>query len=405
MAQQEPPLLRCEPVILSGGPLKHVTISVAMSWAAWCHGRICGCMDYRYADATKWGLEGRLSDQIAVVGSGDIDFRFLQTRFAGPAGARDAFERLNADIVGIIHPDVQEVQANPGDWGIDAYVGDLGKEGEVHIWQSKYFIDGFAKTQQADVRESYNSAQKAAQENGYKIASWTLCIPCELDGPMLTWWEGWKKRISKDSTMTVGLETAGRLRRRLQASAAADVRNHYFSPLFPLPATTADPEGPRGLEELADNTKYDGALFVLQLDEAGLPETFAAREAFFNAEILEREVTDKGIQTEVSALSTWRVRVSATWSTAFNTACQISMDRRFPRLYSEVLGGIEASHVQEAASLRAHVLHGVGLLHQAVDNGRAGWVRDWRDVARVHRASVPNSASSPNNKQGMKEDP
>lgn len=105
------------------------------------------------------------------MGTGDIDFRLLEARFGGPAGARDAFERLVADIVGIIHPDVREVQANPGDWGIDAYVGDLGKDGEVHIWQSKYFIDGFAKTQQGDVRESYKSAQKAARDHGYKIAS------------------------------------------------------------------------------------------------------------------------------------------------------------------------------------------------------------------------------------------
>ncbi|WP_146069607.1 serine/threonine protein kinase [Arthrobacter sp. B0490] len=337
------------------------------------------------------------------MGSGDIDFRFLETRFAGSAGARDAFERLIADIVGIVHPDVQEIQANPGDWGIDAYVGDLGRGGEVHIWQSKYFINGFGTTQQGDVRESYKSAQKAAKANGYKIASWTLCIPCELDGPMLTWWEGWKKRTSKADTLTVNLDTAGGLRRRLQAPAAAAVRNHYFSPIFPLPPTTADPEEPRGLEELVDNTKYDGALFVRQMDEAGLPETFAAREAFFNAEILEREVTDKGVQPEISALSTWRVRVSSTWSTAFNTACQMSADRRFPQLYSEVLGGIETSHAQEAASLRAHVLHGVGLLHQAVDNGRAGWVRDWRDVAEVHRAPIPSIASGLNNEEGREE--
>ncbi|MFJ6358649.1 hypothetical protein [Pseudarthrobacter oxydans] len=334
------------------------------------------------------------------MGSGDVDFRFLETRFGGPAGARDAFERLIADIVGIVHPDVQEVQANPGDWGIDAYVGDLGQDGEVHIWQSKYFIHGFGKTQQGDVRDSYNAARKAAQENGYKIASWTLCVPCELDGPMLTWWEGWKKRTSKAHDLTVSLQTAGRLRRRLQAPAAAGVRNHYFSPIFTLPQARPDLEEPRGLEELADDSKYDGALFVLQMDEAGLPETFAAREAFFNAEILEREVTDKGIQPEISALSTWRVRVSSTWSTAFNTACQISTARRLPQLYGEVLERIETSHAQEAASLRAHVLHGVGLLHQAVDNGRAGWVRDWRDIAKNHRAATSNRTSDPNNGEG-----
>lgn len=336
-------------------------------------------------------------DQIAVVGSGDVDFRFLETRFGGPAGARDAFERLIADIVGIVHPDVQEVRANPGDWGIDAYVGDLGQGGEVHIWQSKYFINGFGKTQQSDVRESYKAASKAALENGYKIASWTLCVPCELDGPMLKWWEGWKKRTSKTDDLTVSLQTAGFLRRRLQQPTGADVRNDYFSPIFPLPQARPDLDEPRGLEELTDDSKYDGALFVLQMNEAGLPETFAAREAFFNAEILEREVTDKGIPPEISALSTWRVRVSSTWSTAFNTACQTSTDRRLPQLYGEVLERIETGHTQEAASLRAHALHGVGLLHQAVDNGRAGWVRDWRDIAIKIRAATSNRTSGSNN--------
>lgn len=345
-----------------------------------------------------------MSVQLAVVGSGDIDFRFLETRFSGPSGARDAFERLVADIVGIIHPDVQEVQANPGDWGIDAYVGDLGNGGEVHIWQSKYFIDGFGSTQQADARESYKSAQKAAKEHGYKIASWALCVPCELDGPMLTWWEGWRKRTAKADDLTVRLESAGRLRRRLQAAAGADVRNHYFSPLFPHPQTTELPESARGLEELIDDAKYDDALFVRQMNEAGLPETFAAREAFFNAEILEREVTDKGIKSEVSALSTWRVRVSSTWSIAFNTACQTSDVRRFPQLYGDVAGGIEAGHIQEAANLKAHVIHGIGLLHQAVDNGRAGWVRDWRDVAKDHGARISNNNPSLRTDEGTEEE-
>lgn len=326
-----------------------------------------------------------MTKQIATLGTGDVDFRFLGIRFGGQAGARDAFERLVADIVSIVHPDVQEIQANPGDWGIDAFVGDLGEDGEVHIWQSKYFIDGFGPSQQSEVRNSYKSAQKAADEHGYRIASWTLCIPCEMDGPMLTWWNGWQKRTAKADKVTIELESGGRLRRRLQAPAGEHVRKFYFSPVFAVPEQT-DADIARGLEELIDESKYDGALFVRQLDEAGLPETFSAREAFFNAEILEREVTDKGLVTEMSALSTWRVAVSSTWSVSFNTACQTSPGRRFPRLYSEVLAGIEAGHAREAASLRAHALHGVGLLHQAVDNGRAGWVRDWRDVAQDHRS-------------------
>lgn len=334
-----------------------------------------------------------MAEELTVVGAGDVDFRFLEVRFGGPAGAREAFERLVADIVGIVHLDVREVQANPGDWGIDAYVGDLGKDGEVHIWQSKYFINGFEKSQQSDVRESYASAKKAAKDNGYKIVSWTLCVPCELDGPNLKWWEGWKKRNEKADGITIRLETAGWLRRRLLASDGENVRNHYFSPLFPAPAEDRG-ERTRGLSELADDAEYVDTLFVRQMLEADMPETREAREAFFNAEILEREIMDKSIAAEVGALSTWRVRVSSTWSTAFNTACSSSPGRKFPRLYGDVVGGIEATHLREAESLRAHILHGVGLLHQAVDNGRAGWVRDWRTIATDHRAAAAAAAPS-----------
>lgn len=327
-----------------------------------------------------------VSGNLAVLGSGDIDFRILEVRFSGPAGARDAFERLVADIVGIVHPDVQEIQANPGDWGIDAFIGNLEQNGSVHVWQSKYFINGFGESQQKEVRDSYKSAKSSAAKHGYNISSWTLCIPCELDAPMTTWWTGWKKRAEKADEITINLEPAGKLRRRLQAPAGRPVRDHYFSPVFSAPQGNGDVLPPRGLRELIDDTEYDDALFVHQMNEAGLPETFSAREAFFNAEILEREVTDKGIATELSTLSTWRVRISSTWSSEFNNACQASTERHLPGLYSNVQNGIENSHGQEAASLRAHVIHGIGLLHQAVDKGRAGWVRDWRKVAQERSA-------------------
>ncbi|WP_125099273.1 hypothetical protein [Leucobacter chromiireducens] len=322
-----------------------------------------------------------MSQNIAVVGNGDVDFRFLEVRFAGEAGAREAFERLVADIVGIVHPDVREIQANPGDWGIDAYVGDLGQDGEVHIWQSKFYMNGFGATQQDDVRESYSSAIEASKANGYKIKSWTLCIPCELDAPMLKWWTGWKRRKEKELGIVIQLETAGNLRRRLQAPAGQSVREMYFSPLFNVPQED-DGEAPtRGLQMLPEEAEYDDALFVHQLNEAGISETNSAREAFFNAEILEREIADKGIGRELTGLATWRVRVASTWSNAFISACETPGQRLLPGLYSNVVRSIENEHATEANALRAHVLHGVGLLHQSVDNGKAGWVRDWRRVA------------------------
>lgn len=330
-------------------------------------------------------------NSIEVVGPGDVDFRFLLYRFGGFAGAREAFERLCADIVGVTHPDVQEVQANPGDWGIDAFVGDLGPGGEVHVWQSKYFIDGFDKSQQRDVRESYDSAKKAAAISGYVLSSWTLCIPREMDPKNSVWWNGWRRRTEKADGVTIQLWSEGVLRRRLQAPDGKDVREHYFNPVFRAPEAPKPTEPPRGLHELAEDDAYEGTLFVRQLKEAGLPETFSAREAFYNAEILAREVSDKALAVEVSALATWRVRVHSTWSSVFNSACQLTPQRVLPGLYDGVMSRIEA-HTSEAEGLRANVVHGFGLLHQAVDSGRAGWVRDWRRVATEFNTS-PRASS------------
>ncbi|MFF2275586.1 hypothetical protein [Agromyces sp. NPDC058126] len=338
-----------------------------------------------------------MTDSVQVVGPGAIEFAFLIHRFGGEPGARDAFEHLIADVVGIVHPDVQEVQANPGDWGIDAFVGELTTGSEVRVWQAKYFIHGFGKTQQGDVRESYASALRAAAKHGYVLKSWTLCLPIELDGPNLSWWQRWARRTEAADGVGIELWTAGTLRRRLMDDEATKVRLYYFSPVFPIPgeAGDANPPATRPLQHLPDLDEYQDALFARQMDEAGLPETYAAREAFFNAEILSREVDDKGIQTEVDSLRGWRIRVHATWSQIFNDACQSSGERVPPGVFRQVMEAIEVNHKPEADALRASVLHGAGLMHQSVDNARAGWVRDWRRVADEYARASASNGSQP----------
>jgi hypothetical protein len=345
-----------------------------------------------------------MTDSVQIVGPGTIDFTFLIYRFGGEPGAREAFEHLVADVVGIIHPDVQEVQANPGDWGIDAFVGELTAGSEARVWQAKYFVHEFGKTQQGDVRSSYASALRAAGQHGYKLKSWTLCLPIELDGPSLSWWQGWAKRTETADGVVIELWTAGTLRRRLMDDEATRVRRYYFSPIFPIEAGGAKSPTTRPLRDLPDVDEYQDALFARQMDEAGLPETFAAREAFFNAEILAREVDDKGIQTELDALRGWRIRVHATWSQIFNDACQISGERVPPGVFRQVMEAIEVNHKPEADALRASVLHGAGLMHQSVDNARAGWVRDWRRVAEDYAqatASIDNQVQNSSGAGGI----
>lgn len=325
---------------------------------------------------------------LRLVGTGVIDLGFLKARL-GVEAARAEFERLVEDIVSLKHPDVQAVRANPGDWGIDAFVGQLTQGGSVMVWQAKYFIDDFDKTQKDDVTESYNAARKAAAREGYVLESWTLCIPRNLDGPESKWWANWKKNRAKDGVI-FDLTDESEIRRRLMAPSAADVRNYYFNPVIVVPHEPGEASlETRALHELLDDTQFETALFVHQMEVANLLETRSAREAFFNAEILTQEVEDKAVPAELDRLRNWRIRVESTWSNAYNSACEKPGNNQLPGLFQSVMDAIEQRHGDEAAALRASLVHGVGLMHQRVDAERAGWVRNWREVAAVHTAATP----------------
>ncbi len=51
--------------------------------------------------------------------------------------------------------------ASPGNWGIDAFIGELDN-GVLGVWQAKLYLDKTDVGQQGDIRKSYNSAAKAA---------------------------------------------------------------------------------------------------------------------------------------------------------------------------------------------------------------------------------------------------
>ena len=155
-----------------------------------------------------------------------IQFAQLALHGGGVAAARAMFEDLVVDLVRIEHPDVAAVQARPGDWGIDAFVGRLSPAGSVHVWQAKYFPDAIGDAQKRQIREAYTQAVKAAGEHGYEVASWTLCVPCALDAPTWAWWGGWTARQRDGVELRLWPESD--LRARLLAPAAEWIYEQYF---------------------------------------------------------------------------------------------------------------------------------------------------------------------------------
>jgi hypothetical protein len=156
-----------------------------------------------------------------------INFHVHQVR-AGSFGASEDFEKMLGLLVLATVGEANLVFANPGDWGIDVLVGDL--HGQVTIWQSKYFIRGVDETQKSQIRESFESALRAAAAHGYTVGRWVLCIPSSMDGPAMHWWQGWRERRQRATGVQIELWDETRLRELLIRPAAAQVRRHYYSP-------------------------------------------------------------------------------------------------------------------------------------------------------------------------------
>jgi len=61
-----------------------------------------------------------------------------------------------------------------GDGGIDAYKGEFSKDGQLTVYQSKYFTKVWTDSQKQKIRESF---ERASHSNDFTLAEWFLCIP------------------------------------------------------------------------------------------------------------------------------------------------------------------------------------------------------------------------------------
>lgn len=296
-------------------------------------------------------------------------------------GANDRFEQFVVATVKSVRPSAQPIRANPGDWAIDAYVGSLAS-GQVAIWQAKFFLLEFGESQKGQIRESFSRALESAAAGQYAVLSWTLCIPEDLDGPAQQWWDTWSAKQHKTHGVEMRLWNLSEFRALMAKPDAADVRSEYFPHLSAVhapqaPAIAAVPEG----------DDLDEMLFVRQLREAGMVEVGSAKEQFYNAELVSRDLADKGLTNRHAAFAGLRADLRSTWEDRFNHHLAVSSDGHLlPGLHPDVMDRIDQHH--DRAPTEPFPLtktHRKGALHQVVDAGDAGWVRNFRDIAKEHR--------------------
>ncbi|WP_393097412.1 tetratricopeptide repeat protein [Streptomyces sp. LN325] len=157
-----------------------------------------------------------------------ISFAAHQVRTGGLEGARADFEKMIADLACATVTGVRVISANPGDWGIDAFAGDL--DGAITVWQAKYFHPITTASHKRQIEESFDSVIKATGKQQHTVHKWVLCIPSSMDPSATQWWDAWKKANARTHNVDIELWDETELRKRLSAPAAESVRRMYFEP-------------------------------------------------------------------------------------------------------------------------------------------------------------------------------
>jgi hypothetical protein len=308
----------------------------------------------------------------------DINFHVLRAKAGTKEGARPLFEKLVAQLVRLVHRTVRKVEANPGDWGIDVFVGTLD-EGGVHVWQAKFFIDGVGDGQKKEIRDSFKACCAAAAREGHELISWTLCIPVSMDGPTSQWWDKWKRKQERDYSLTIELWDETELEGLCLATEAGAIRATYFG--------IAEPESqPLPIQPIPADEDFEHMLFVRQLRAAEVEELDAAKQEFFNAELVARDVQDKANDSEIRYLESVRAEALSLWSYRYNQYCsEKDGDPLLRGLHPEVMRALEEHHrAAGRGTVPLSVVHRFGAMHQVVQIGRAGWIREFRRIAEEH---------------------
>jgi hypothetical protein len=310
-----------------------------------------------------------------------VNFHTLITRAGTKEGARPLFARLAIELVDLVHRGaVRDIHANPGDWGMDAFVGTVDEGGSVLVWQSKYFIDGIGKVQADEIRESFESCLKAAEREGYTVTAWTLCTPEWMDGPTTKWWDTWKKRMETKYELEIDWWHPQKLTDLLGSPEGRRVYDDYFGD------GTAGARTPLDLESPPEGLVFDEMLFIRQLIAAEVDPTPAKYE-FFNADLLRREVIDKGDERGDRFLEGVQEELYSLWSHRWQKRCGEGGHPLLPGFHSDVKSAIETLHSSAAATdvVPMRLVHRFGSMHQVVETGRAGWIRDFVAIVEAHR--------------------
>ena len=307
--------------------------------------------------------------------------RQLEIDNGGVAGAREKFQNLIAHIVRLKHKYAVEVLAGSGDWGIDVLHGTLSS-GSCLVWQAKYFMDGIRTSERRQIEESFEQLCTKSKEKGFTVNGWELCVPCNLSTDAIRWWEKWKKEKIEKAGIGVALMCLTDIEEILMSPQARQILR-----TFNLDDRPNERLGERDIKGLPEEKAiaYDKSVFIKKLLAAGITETMAARHQFFNAEIMYREIHDKGDPEEITEYQNIAQKIWTIWWPRFERAMGGSDPvAETKKVCFDMHLAIEQMDkgTLDSPLILASIVHKLGVMHQLSDDCKIGWSPNFKEIGK-----------------------
>lgn len=303
------------------------------------------------------------------------DFDYLLKKH-GKEGSRSVFEDACAKAFSARYNNAYPIECNPGDEGIDIYIGDFNEP--IEVYQCKCFFYEIGDVQRNQIRASF---KKAIESKSFKVKKWCLCVPKSLNIDETKWWTTWSKSVSKKHGIKVELFDEIKL---LKLIKETDIHLEIFDEqelqLLTEILTILETKEERLKEifSVPEDIDYIERIFTLKLKSANIDENFDIyNKQFFNAEILTKEVQSKGIEDEIKELLSLKNAIQEMWLTQYLMYDDESDGNRLLGIVNQRIE--DQSNVNLKTVLSVGTTEKKGILHQLSDECTVGWVKKYKE--------------------------
>lgn len=303
------------------------------------------------------------------------DFDYLLKKH-GKEGSRSIFEDACAKAFSAKYKNAFPIECNPGDEGIDVYIGDFSNP--IEVYQCKCFFYEIADTQRTQIRASF---KKAIESKFYKMKKWCLCVPKSLTIDETNWWTTWSNSIAAKHKIEIELFDETKLLRLIkETNIHLEIFDEEELNLLTEILAILETKEQRLKEifSVPEEIDYNERIFSLKLKSANVDENLDVyNKQFFNAEILTKEVQSKGIEDEIKELTSLKNTIQELWLTQY-----LMYDDETD---GNKLLGMVNMRIEDQNNLILKTVLSVGssekkgILHQLADECTVGWVKKYKE--------------------------